>query len=161
MLHDVVRARASLVGVCEAHLENVAVSAALVIGISKDYRGGRSGRSDREDLILCVGRGNGCAGCGSNRCQRELHAPVLENAVSGNCLFGIVRVVFELKLELNAALCVDLFYCDLSCILNSLAVNCCRACQGAGTADLDRACGTAFSGLLFCCGCAVCCRLAG
>ena len=134
---DVVSTCNSLVGVCEAHLEDISESAGKVVGIREDDGGVRSGRGDREDLVLCIGRGNRCAGSGSNSCKGNLHTPVLQNAVSGDCLLGIVCVVLHIELELNSALGVDFFDSDLSSILDCLSVNSCGACQRAGTADLD------------------------
>ena len=48
-----------------------------------------------------------------------------------------MRVVLHIEFELKSAFGVDLFNSDLSRILNCLSVNSCRACQGAGAADLD------------------------
>ena len=47
-------------------------------------------------------------------------------------------VVLEVQLELHAvyaAVSVDLVYCELSAVLNCVAVNCCCAGDRADTAD--------------------------
>ena len=69
-------------------------------------------------------------------------------------------VVLHIELELKSALGIYFLDSDLSCILDCLSVNSCRACQRAGTADLDLgACIRALGS--FSCRAAVCGSTAG
>ena len=149
MCCDIGGTSGTLVGIGEAHLEDVAVSAGHAFAVSIDNGGAGSGGSDRKSLIFLVERRNCCAGSGCDGCQRDLHAAILQCAVCSSCFFCIVLIIFKLERKLNAALCVDLFDCHLGCGLNSIAVNSCRTGQRAAAADLDRAFSS--SALGFCC----------
>ena len=82
----------ALVGVGEAHLEDIG----LALG---DVRG-RSGRGDHEDLgiLRCdLGHGNGSAGGGG--ADERLHAPVGKGIERGDGLLAVGDVIFALAHE--------------------------------------------------------------
>ena len=162
MCRDIGRASGTLVGVGEAHLENVAVSTGHAFAVRIDDRGAGAGRSDGESLVFLIKRGDCCAGSGCDGCQRDLHAAVLQSAVSSSSFFCIVLVIFKLERELDAALCVDFFNCHLCSNFNSIAVYSRGAGQRTAAADFDGAVSSCSALGCSCCriGTAAACRAA-
>ena len=119
----------TLVGVGEAHLEDVVLAVGDV--------GGGSGGGQLEVTVSIGLAGNSHAGTGGGAAVQDLHAPVLQVVVSVDALFAVSFVVLEVQLELDAALGVDLGNCDLSALLGGDTVGSGVAGQGADAADLD------------------------
>ena len=89
------------------------------------------------DAVGEVLGGRRLAGFGRDRSERDLHAPVLEGVVGVDGLFGVVRVVLVIQLELNAAGRVDLVDGDLRAVLGGIAVNGGASRQRSRAAQLE------------------------
>ena len=138
-LRDILGGSGALVGVHKAHLEDVILP--LNVG-----RGGSGGRQ-RKDAIRIILHGGGLTGLRSDRTQGDLHSPVLQGIVGVDSLFRVVDIVLitEVKLDVSPQ-CVDLVHCNLGAVFGGHAVDCRRAGQGTGTAQLESsACGGALT----------------
>ena len=121
----------ALVGVGEAHLEDV------VTGQSQRLGGG--GGSQVEHV---VGGGLGShsqSGTGGNLTGHDLHTPVLQHVVSGNGLLAVSLIVLSVELDLQTALGVDFLNGHFHAGLHGQAIGGGAAGQRAGHADLHGA----------------------
>ena len=135
---DVVGGRNALVGVGEAHLEDVVAGQGHVLR--------RGGRGQHKQVVGRSLRADGQARVARDGAQQDLHAPVLQVVVGVQRGLGVAGVVLKLELEHGVARgFVDLLHGQFLAVLHGGAVQGVGAGRGADAAQLDGR-GGAFGG---------------
>ena len=118
----------ALVGVSEAHLEDVILAGSDV--------GGGSGGSQLKVALVEGLSSHGDAGSGGGAAIDDLHAVALQGVVGVDGLLSVTLVILKLQGELDTAQGVDLVHRDLSPLLGGDAIGGGGASQGTDAADL-------------------------